>query len=520
MRERIFDLVGSFALGMLFVVISVLGIPVIVLAIFRRRESSMSVWFALLCMCNVIWSLMNALEYLADSDVDAATFYNLKFVAVGFSCIFLFVVVVGFELQKTISKVTLCYLMVFPICTLAIALCDRFLNTRLLFKYFSYILENGIRVSETSMGVWFIAHCIFCYILMTITAIMLIRYFVRMPPRYRLSAGIILASMGVIFVLTVFATFRVLPYGIDAVPIAAVIANVFFYSMVFFPQSMGLLTFAREIVFEKANYPLLVLDHRQNIVDYNSYTKNLGESLGMETLTGVAYNTFFNEWLCQTEAVINKDNSSIFTIHKKHGDEHFQVVFNNIHDRSKKSNAVIGIHVEIINITPAMELVHKLQEDAYFDQLTGLQNRNSFIRISEEYDREKTFPLCVAVGDLNKLKLVNDSYGHTCGDLVLQQAASIMAAARLKNSTVFRIGGDEFVVLAPGASIDDMEVFIAEVQNRFEETQVPGIESKLSIALGCRAKKTPEESIHQVVSIADKEMYLAKYDRRGVSRNT
>ena len=507
---------GSFALGMLCIIVSVLGIPVVILALFRHRESNMSARFALLCLFNVAWSLLNALEYLADSSAAAAMFYRLKFVAVGFSCVFLFAVVVGSVLRKTIGKMTLGYLIAFPIGTLAVALCDRFLNTRLLFTSLTHTLENGVRVSQSHAGIWFVAHCIFCYALMTITAIMLTRYFVRMPPRYRLSAGIILVSIGAISILTVFSMFRILPYGFDAAPIASVVANVFFYSMIFTPQSMSLLTFAREIVFEKANYPLMVLDHRRNIVDYNGYTKNLGESLGMETLTGVAYDTFFDEWLRQTEAVVNKENSSIFTIHKRHGDEHFQVVFNNIHNKFQKSNAVIGVHVEIINITPAMELVHKLQEDAYFDQLTGLRNRNSFIRISEEYDRDKVFPLCVAVGDLNKLKLINDSYGHARGDLVLQQAANIMNAVRPENSMVFRIGGDEFVVLAPGASTDDMEAFITEVQKRCEETQVPGVENKPSIALGYRAKKTPEEPIRQVIDFADKEMYLAKYDRRSV----
>ena len=182
---------------------------------------------------------------------------------------------------------------------------------------------------------------------------------------------------------------------------------------------------------------------------------------------------------------------------------------------SRKSKPVIGIHVEITNITPAMEVVHRLQEDAYFDQLTGLRNRNSFIRISEEYDRQKVFPLCVVVGDLNGLKLVNDSYGHIHGDLLLQQVANIMDSMRPKNSTVFRIGGDEFVVLAPDASIDEMELFIAEVQSRCEQMKLPGIENKPSIALGCRAKKTPEETIRQVVDSADEEMYRVKYNRRG-----
>ena len=111
---------------------------------------------------------------------------------------------------------------------------------------------------------------------------------------------------------------------------------------------------------------------------------------------------------------------------------------------------------------------------------------------------------------------MNDSYGHACGDLILQQAANIMRSASPKNSTVFRIGGDEFVVLASGVSIDGMERFIAEVQSHCAETQVPGIENKLSIALGCRAKETPEEPIRQVVDIADKEMYRVKYNRRGV----
>jgi GAF domain-containing protein len=86
------------------------------------------------------------------------------------------------------------------------------------------------------------------------------------------------------------------------------------------------------------------------------------------------------------------------------------------------------------------------------DPLTGLPNRRAFMRdLEHEVQRARRYghPLTVIIGDVDRFKLINDTYGHPVGDRALCAVADAIRAGLRASDTAFRLGGDEFAVLLP-----------------------------------------------------------------------
>jgi diguanylate cyclase (GGDEF)-like protein len=134
------------------------------------------------------------------------------------------------------------------------------------------------------------------------------------------------------------------------------------------------------------------------------------------------------------------------------------------------------------------------------DQLTGAGNRRGFT----EYIRAVPDGIFLAFifGDLNGLKRINDTQGHEAGDHLLQQAVRHMKDLSGDNA-VFRMGGDEFMVIARNASEQQAQQLVRELLARYRS-------SGISMALGVVVCQTPIANIDEVLSQADREMYTDK----------
>lgn len=101
-----------------------------------------------------------------------------------------------------------------------------------------------------------------------------------------------------------------------------------------------------------------------------------------------------------------------------------------------------------------------LKNLAYIDPLTGVFNRRSFERqLQEDIDRSKRYgyDLSLLLIDVDKFKSINDRFGHSAGDHVLQTLAAVLKRSVRKTDIVARIGGDEFVILLPHTKLDKAE---------------------------------------------------------------
>lgn len=146
-------------------------------------------------------------------------------------------------------------------------------------------------------------------------------------------------------------------------------------------------------------------------------------------------------------------------------------------------------------------LMRQLEYTSYTDVLTGTFNRNRYIddlnRIRK--DAPKTFGAMVV--DVNGLKRINDLYGHKHGDQLIKRAASVLTEAL--DEKIYRVGGDEFIVLFPGTDEAELESKAARVKERFLE------ESDCDVSIGVSWDKgTP--NIDKEIFRADERMYAQK----------
>ena len=122
-----------------------------------------------------------------------------------------------------------------------------------------------------------------------------------------------------------------------------------------------------------------------------------------------------------------------------------------------KNNNFMG---EIIIFRDNTEKYHREKKNEYIcyrDYLTGLYNRR-YLEEVFDFDNEDHLPLSIIMGDLNNLKLINDTYGYAVGDEVLKSASNIMQEFCNNGEVVSRWGGDEFVLMLPKTNEEKVEM--------------------------------------------------------------
>lgn len=156
-------------------------------------------------------------------------------------------------------------------------------------------------------------------------------------------------------------------------------------------------------------------------------------------------------------------------------------------------------------------LFKEVQRLALTDQLTGLYNRHKLKEsLESEVERARRYrrPLSLIMLDLDGLKVINDTYGHSAGDAVLKQVADAIRNQTRRVDLSARIGGDEFLVLLPEAGLEVATEVAKRV--RREITSVPIEEITISISIGVgqwgEEFNTPQGFLHAV----DQALYQAK----------
>lgn len=134
------------------------------------------------------------------------------------------------------------------------------------------------------------------------------------------------------------------------------------------------------------------------------------------------------------------------------------------------------------------------------DSLTGTLNRRAFIEMLER--TEVNGKTAIIYGDINGLKETNDQHGHDAGDRLLVRAADVMIRVFGRNN-VFRMGGDEFVILLRSATEDQVDDQMRMLREMFEQNSV-------SVALGCVWRTKEFANIDELLKEADRRMYVNK----------
>ena len=161
------------------------------------------------------------------------------------------------------------------------------------------------------------------------------------------------------------------------------------------------------------------------------------------------------------------------------------------------------------------ELIGKIRQDAYRDALTGIGNKTAYeskiAELNNEIESGLT-ELSVVMIDVNGLKTINDQYGHSYGDTYIKGVCRDVCEV-FKHSPVYRIGGDEFVVILLGEDYEQRQERVDNLRNLFEqsyhqEDKDPWL--RLSAAVGIADYEKEDYMVEATFKRADKNMYDEK----------
>lgn len=156
----------------------------------------------------------------------------------------------------------------------------------------------------------------------------------------------------------------------------------------------------------------------------------------------------------------------------------------------------------------------RLEKSAHTDALTGVGNRLYFdLQVKKLWLQQR--PCTVAFIDMDDLKYCNDHFGHTEGDFYIIQISNLLQQVCHKSELLFRIGGDEFVILSLSASEKDLHERLAKAHDSFVEKMKKLVAYPCGFSFGCtHADEFNDASYNNLLLAADQKMYEYKLNKK------
>ncbi len=188
--------------------------------------------------------------------------------------------------------------------------------------------------------------------------------------------------------------------------------------------------------------------------------------------------------------------------------EFLQIIKQPLFNEEGSVNGIIGL---INDVTEFELLKKKLRKQAITDELTGLYNR-SFLEEFIKTHNETCYPIAIISADCDGLKEINDTYGHAAGDEYIKATVSLFQMVLPQESILFRMGGDEFLILLPATS---EETALHLVKLMKEKEKLFCIEDQqLSISFGVSVMESRTDNFHICITKSDRNMYLEKKTKK------
>jgi len=174
----------------------------------------------------------------------------------------------------------------------------------------------------------------------------------------------------------------------------------------------------------------------------------------------------------------------------------------------QENGEIVGVVLVFRDFSEKKQKQEEIEFLSYHDQLTGLYNRRFYEEELKRLDTERNLPMTIVMGDVNGLKLINDSFGHVMGDELLKKVAAVLNKGCRADDIIARLGGDEFVIILPKTDEFEAEQIIKRINDLSLMENLASIE--ISISFGYETKNNEEEKIQDIFKNAENSMYKQK----------
>jgi len=202
---------------------------------------------------------------------------------------------------------------------------------------------------------------------------------------------------------------------------------------------------------------------------------------------------------------------SATVIRDRYGDSIGMVMYIRDHTGVRTIEDALRLNNDQLN-----NMVEQLDYIARHDQLTSLLNRGSAMQSAEDAliaSGLEANAMGVVLLDLDRFKLINDSFGHLVGDRVLAEVAAVLRKATRQGDIIGRYGGEEFVAFLPGADLPAVSQFAERVRAAVERARIT-LDDNLSVPMtisgGVACIPSCADSLNEALRVADDRLYAAK----------
>lgn len=396
------------------------------------------------------------------------------------------------------------------------------------FFFFGNVLVTG------KMGTGFNLHTLYSYFVLMLTGyVMLFIYWLRLPPSYKKQGSLLLLAIALSTganALTIAVTFPT--WRIDLSPIGLVLATLIFTYAQLRHRLFDILPIARHTVVEGMRDGVMVLDTDERIIDINPAAQiilgaTVGSSMGKLVSEAVpVWAAIESQVAGQTDTngevyIGAKEKLHIdltMTIMKsKNGQTAGKLVMlRDITHVKKIEGDLRETNKELLRKIEEIEaLQQQLRQQAIHDPLTGLYNRRF---LEETLGRELAQAhrtqeaMSLAMIDIDRFKSVNDTYGHSVGDLFLIALGDMLEHKIRAGDVACRFGGEEFIVVMPGAPLEVAAKRINEFRQAFGALKIDVAGQSISATFSAGVAGFPLHGTDEktIIAEADRALYAAK----------
>lgn len=477
--------------------------------IIQNYKFSGSYFFLLVLIGMFIWSFSYFLELSAADIENALKWFKFKHIGKFLIPSAFFLFSISFENRlKNININFMILISVIPFVTVY-ALFSRFFGN-MMFESFSY--GRGI---TPEYGIIYYFHLFVSYILMVSGFIIFCK---NNKTNYSIHKRL---CKYITFSVFIPASFNIISIVSDIIPSlkyyiqydltvpSFLLSGVFIIITFIKSDYMRYKPVARDIVFEKISDGIIVLDESGVIIDANPAAVDILDR-ELDSIIGTMSEKHFHHW---PDFIDNFRKKNLFRSEVRifrNGDlKYYDVNYYPIYSNNKSGASVIVSR----DITERKIIEERFKYLSVHDQLTGLYNRTYFDEEMKRLSSGRRFPLSVFMIDLDGLKYVNDTMGHSSGDRLITVMSEFLTDEFRQEDMIARIGGDEFVVFLPETDEDTASKIKDRVLEHLAALNESMRDFKLDFSLGVHTANKGED-LFEALKKADKAMYDIKRKKK------
>jgi diguanylate cyclase (GGDEF)-like protein/PAS domain S-box-containing protein len=505
------------------------------LLVWPRRSSPGGFQLFLLMVAILEWALMAAFESAAIGQPLKIFWSKAEYIGVHTAPVFLFMFVLYYtNRERWLAGSIRWALFILPIATILLAATNEAHGW--IWSGFSPgpVGTNSLIYAH---GWWFWLEMIYVYFLVFLSTAVLLHFTRHASQAYRSQNLTLLVASAFPLIASIAYILELNPFvGLDLTLISFMFTGLAISIALLRFHFLKLIPIARELLIEQMSDGAMVVDAQMRIVDANTVARRSFD-LPDDILAGqISFNDL--QFHAHLPPCFDRDHGCRCEMSYKKGQiQHYELDVSPIrsdkkahlgwlvmtHDMTERKKAELKIskaNRELnLQLSKIGKLQHKLEQQASHDSLTGIFNRgfmeDTLIRELAKSKRENQ-RLALVIIDMDGFKLINDQFGHQAGDLILSKMGHLLKNHTRLSDVASRYGGDEFVMIMPGASaemaarrVEEWRMILSTMDFDFK-----GIQLKPTFSAGVACFPENGGEIDVLMRSADNALYQAKNEGR------